>query len=395
MKNQAICKMAFEDGTVFTGTSFGATGTTCGEAVFNTSMSGYQEILTDPSYRNQMITMTYPLIGNYGVCPEDEESTQVAISGLIVKELSRNTSNFRATESLDTYLKSHNVIGLTDVDTRAITRKLRIKGAMKAVISNEILDDLKLIAMAKSSQDMAGLDLAKEASCTTPYQWSEGYSSSFAGPTTSLNNAHTNASDKPKIVAIDCGIKRNIARNLVQAGFDVTIVPVTTSAKDILAMSPQGVFVSNGPGDPEPVTYVVETIQTLIEKDMPIFGICLGHQLLSIALGAKTFKLKFGHRGGNQPVINHDIDAVEITSQNHGFGVDLDSITELDIRPTHVNLNDNTLEGFAHKSKPIFAVQYHPEASPGPHDATYLFNSFYNMVKTGLPPQKNSTHTAQ
>jgi len=395
MKNQAICKMAFEDGTVFTGTSFGATGTTCGEAVFNTSMTGYQEILTDPSYRNQMITMTYPLIGNYGVCPEDEESNELAISGLIIKELSRITSNFRANESLDTYLKSHNIVGLTDVDTRAITRMLRIKGAMKAVISNELLDDVKLVAMAKLSQNMAGLDLAKAATCTTPYQWSEGYTSLFSGPTTSLNNNKGNKAKNPKIVAIDCGIKRNIARNLVQAGFDLTIVPVTTSAEEILALKPQGVFVSNGPGDPEPVTYVVETLKLLIEKNMPIFGICLGHQLLSIALGAKTFKLKFGHRGGNQPVINYDIDEVEITSQNHGFGVDLDSIANLDIRPTHVNLNDNTLEGFAHKSKPIFAVQYHPEASPGPHDATYLFDAFYNMVQTGLAPEKITANSGR
>ncbi len=379
MKQNKIAKLALEDGTIYTGTSFGASGTTDGEAVFNTSLMGYQEIMTDPSYRGQIVTMTYPLIGNYGTSQEDVESPQIQVSGFVIKELSLQHSNFRADQSIQDYLQSNNIIGLCDIDTRALTRKLRVDGAMKSVISTEILDDAELVKLARQSQGLVGRDLVCEVTGNKPVKWDKGFHSKFSGPI-------TNQADNAKryhIVAIDCGMKQNIARNLVEAGFDVTIVPAQTTADEILKLNPDGIFVSNGPGDPEPITYTVETIKQLIEKEIPTFGICLGLQLISLALGAKTYKLKFGHRGGNQPVKNLDTDRVEITSQNHGFAVDMDSINQDDVRVSHINLNDNTVEGIAHKKLPLFAVQYHPEASPGPHDANYLFHSFYKMVDSG------------
>lgn len=384
MEHRAIAKLGLEDGTVLTGKSFGAAGTCEGEVVFNTSMTGYQEILTDPSYRGQIVTMTYPLIGNYGVCQEDVESGAVQVAGFLVRDLAERHSNFRAGQSLENYLRANRIVGLCGIDTRALTRKLRIQGAMKGVISTDIADNQELIERARASAGLVGRDLVKEVTCTSQSHWKFGYESSFAGPI--KNNLTGTSAARPAIVAIDCGMKHNICRNLVQAGFDVTVVPATATTAQILEHKPAGVFISNGPGDPEPIEYTIKTIQGLMQKEIPMFGICLGVELIGLALGGKTFKLKFGHRGANHPVKNLDTGRVEITAQNHGFAVDFDSLDPGSVRLTHVNLNDNTLEGIAHKSLPLFAVQYHPEASPGPHDATYLFDEFYKMVQTGKAP---------
>lgn len=381
MNQPQIAKLALEDGTIYTGTSFGATGTSEGEAVFNTSLTGYQEIMTDPSYRRQIVTMTYPLIGNYGIGPEDVESPRIQVAGFVVREVATDPSNFRAQQTLSDYLRDNKIIGLYNIDTRALTRKIRVKGAMKSVLSTEILDDRELVQMARDSKSLVGQDLVQEVTCQKPQVWKNGYESDFSGPKTNPENILNKK--RPTIVAIDCGMKQNISRNLIEAGFDVTIVPAQTSVEEILAYQPDGIFVSNGPGDPEPIRYTVDTLKQLIKKEIPIFGICLGLQLLSLALGGKTYKLKFGHRGGNQPVKNLDTGKVEITSQNHGFAVDRDSLNSDDVRVTHINLNDNTLEGIAHKHLPLFAVQYHPEASPGPHDANYLFHAFYKMIQSG------------
>jgi carbamoyl-phosphate synthase small subunit len=378
-----IAKLALEDGTVFTGRAFGATGTCTGEVVFNTSMMGYQEILTDPSYRGQIVTMTYPLIGNYGVNAEDAESNRVQASGFIVRELAAGHSNFRASQSLESYLAAENVIGISGIDTRALTRKIRITGAMNGVLSTEIDDDVKLVAMAKEAAGLVGRDLVREVSAKESCQWTQGYTSAFAGPNEQRAKKETM---KPSVVAFDCGLKQNISRNLIEAGFDVTIVPATASLDEVLAAKPDGIFVSNGPGDPEPIDYTIKTIGELLKKEIPMFGICLGIELIGLAMGAKIYKMKFGHRGGNQPVMNLDTRKVEITAQNHGFALDADSLDTDILRLTHVNLNDQSLEGFAHKKQPMFAVQYHPEASPGPHDSTYLFDAFYQMVVSGKVP---------
>jgi len=382
-----ICKLALEDGTVFTGQAFGAEGTHDGEVCFNTSMTGYQEILTDPSYAGQIVTMTYPLIGNYGVNEEDIESKGPQVEGFIIKELARRKSNFRASDSLEDYLKENGVVGIEGVDTRAITRKLRIDGAMKGSISTEILDDAELVARAQAWTGLVGQDMVKRVAPTKSFDWSKGYESDFA-------MEHRTKAGRYKVVAIDCGMKRNILRNLVETGCEVTVVPPATKAEAVLERKPDGVFISNGPGDPEPIRYAYECLRGLIGKT-PIFGICLGHQLLSLALGAKTYKLKFGHRGGNQPVMNLATRRVEITSQNHGFAVDTDSLVKVGGTPTHENLNDKTLEGFTHKELPIFSVQYHPEASPGPHDATYLFDCFIDMIKSGNAPTAEEMAKAQ
>ena len=381
-------KLALEDGTVYTGTAFGAHGTHSAEIVFNTSMSGYQEILTDPSYAGQIVTMTYPQIGNYGTNSEDLESDRPHAEGLIVRELSSRVSNFRSQQSLQDYLAQHGVIAMQGIDTRALTKKLRQQGVMNGVLSTKILDDLQLADLARKAPGLLGRDLVKEVSPKSTNQWKEGFQSQFAMA----------ASQEPtglKIVAIDCGIKRNILRHLVEAGFSVTVVPADTSAEKITKLKPDGLFVSNGPGDPQPVSYTIETIRQLIPTRLPIFGICLGMQLLGLALGGKTYKLKFGHRGANQPVMNLGTSRVEITSQNHGFAVDIDSLNPDEVETTHVNLNDNTLEGISHRIWPIYAVQYHPEASPGPHDATYLFDCFANMIRTGRAPTAEDMARAQ
>lgn len=382
-----VCKLALEDGTIFTGGSFGAEGTHVGEVCFNTSMAGYQEILTDPSYTGQIVTMTYPLIGNYGVTEEDVESRGPAVEGFVIKELARRRSNFRATLSLDEYLQKHGVVGIEGVDTRAITRKLRIQGALKGAISTEILDDAALVEKAKAWTGLVGEDMVKRVMPDKPFPWNKGYESRFAMD-------HRKPAGKYRLVALDCGMKLNILRNLVEIGCEVTVVPPTSTAKEILAYRPTGIFVSNGPGDPEPLSYAIDALKGLIGQ-VPIFGICLGHQLLALALGARTYKLKFGHRGGNQPVINLATRRVEITSQNHGFAVDTATLLKVGGVPTHENLNDRTLEGFSHKDQPIFSVQYHPEASPGPHDAIYLFDCFADMMNTGRAPTAEHMAAAQ
>ncbi|MBL9092335.1 MAG: glutamine-hydrolyzing carbamoyl-phosphate synthase small subunit [Planctomycetaceae bacterium] len=370
-----VAKLALEDGTVFTGRAIGAEGEVDGEVCFNTSMTGYQEILTDPSYRGQIVTMTYPQIGNYGVNADDVESAKPHLSGFVVKELSGRVSNFRADGDLGAYLKKYNIVGIDGVDTRALVRKLRITGAMKGVLSTTDLDDRSLVAKAKASPGLVGRDLVREVMPTQPREWSENLS-----PWMKLEQSQTSADDagKPHVVALDYGMKWNIPRYLRDEGFRVTVMPGTASAADVLAADPDGVFLSNGPGDPEPLEYAVQTIQGVLGKK-PIFGICLGHQLLSLACGAKTFKLKFGHRGANQPVMNLQTGVVEITSQNHGFAVDEPSLPS-DLEVTHRNLNDNTIEGVRHKKVPAFSVQYHPEASAGPHDSSYLFKQFRELI---------------
>lgn len=382
------CKLALENGLVFTGTAFGATGSRYGEVVFNTSMTGYQEILTDPSYAGQIVTMTYPLIGNYGVNEQDIESACPHVQGFVVKELASRHSNYRAEESLDSYLEKHGIIGLAGVDTRAITRQIRIHGAMTGYISTDITDDAELVRQAKESPSIVGTDLVSTVTCDKPYQWDEPLHELL----TRRNQPDT--ASRYNVVAIDCGVKRNILRHLVSAGCDVTVVSAGTCADDILARKPDGVFVSNGPGDPDPVTGTIEALRGLVGQ-VPIFGICLGQQLLCLAMGADRFKLKFGHRGANQPVKNMVTGRVEITSQNHGFGITTDSLERTGMQPTHVNLNDNTLEGFTHTELPVFAVQYHPEASPGPHDAAYLFDLFTQSMSSRRPPTVEQVCTIQ
>jgi carbamoyl-phosphate synthase small subunit len=359
------CFLALEDGTTFAGQSFGATGTAEGEVVFNTAMTGYQEILTDPSYCGQIVTMTAPLIGNYGVNKDDLESSGQHLSGFVVKELSRIYSNQRATGSLSDYLRSAGIIGISGIDTRALTRRLREQGALRGVISTEISDPMELVHRARSIPVMAGQNLVRKVMPSGEKIWS------------SKTEGHNEAL---RVVALDCGIKHNILRSLVSAGCVVHVVPPTTSAENILEKRPHGILAGNGPGDPEVVTDGIGNLKKLLGK-VPIFGICLGHQLLSLALGAKTYKLKFGHHGANHPVLNQDTGRVEITSQNHGFAVDVPSLEAVGGRVTHVNLYDQSLEGFAHDKLKVFAVQYHPEAAPGPHDSEYLFDQFIRMMK--------------
>ncbi len=368
-------KLALEDGTVYTGTSFGAEGEVAGEVCFNTSMTGYQEILTDPSYRGQIVAMTYPQIGNYGVNLEDVESHKPHLAGFLVRENSRRLSNFRADGALDDYLKHWNIVGLEGIDTRALVRRLRIHGAMKGILSTTDLDNARLVAKAKASLGLVGRDLVREVIPEGPVQW-----------TTPLSH-WTNllpidypepGPDAPHVVALDYGMKWNIARHLFSMGCRVTVLPGTATADEVLAQKPDGVFLSNGPGDPEPLDYAYATIRDLLGQK-PIFGICLGHQLLALACGAKTYKLKFGHRGANQPVLNKDTRRVEITTQNHGFAVDDQSLPD-ELEVTHWNLNDHTIEGMRHRRQPAFSVQYHPEASAGPHDSSYLFGQFRAML---------------
>jgi carbamoyl-phosphate synthase small subunit len=373
----AIAKLALEDGSVFTGHAFGAAGSSEGEVVFNTSMTGYQEILTDPSYKGQIVTMTYPLIGNYGINRRDVESKRPHVAGFVIKELSPVYSNYRADLSLDEYLKQNNIIGIQGIDTRALVRKLRIEGAMRGILSTEILDDAKLVEKARHAAMMAGADWVQAVKPGCEYGWTEDQGEWRLGKVERGDGLH--------VVALDCGAKSNILRHLVERGIKVTVLPPDVTADEILKHRPDGLFVSNGPGDPAVLDYAIKPIQGVMDQ-LPIFGICLGHQLLGRAIGADTYKLKFGHRGGNQPVMNLDTGRVEITSQNHGFAVEQKSLEKAGGVVTHINLNDQTVEGFRHKSLPVFSVQYHPEASPGPHDAAYLFDAFVEMMKTKKAP---------
>jgi carbamoyl-phosphate synthase small subunit len=366
--------LALEDGTVFWGKAFGARGDTFGEVVFNTNLTGYQEVLTDPSYKGQIVTMTNPLIGNYGINDDDLESRRPQVEGFIVKEGSKRASNWRAQYSLEEWLQRHAVVGIQGIDTRALTRHLRTCGAMRGAVSSSDLAPDRLIARVQASPGLMGRDLVREVTCGAPYTWTDGEWHWPEG----YSKAITDSSERFRIVAYDFGMKRNILRKLVHSGCDVTVVPAHTPAAEALQCNPHGIFLSNGPGDPEAVPYAIETVRQLIGVK-PIFGICLGHQILALALGGKTYKLKFGHRGGNHPVMHLPTRKVEITAQNHGFAVDTESLPA-EVEVTHVNLNDHTVEGMRHRELPVFSVQYHPEASPGPHDSWYLFERFKVML---------------
>ena len=369
--------LALEDGTLFYGRSFTGHAEAVGEVVFNTSMSGYQEILTDPSYCGQMVTMTYPLIGSYGVNHEDVESDRIQARALLVKEYQEYPSNYRSEKTLADYLREAGIPGIEGIDTRALTRHIRVRGAMKAALSTRELDPEALVEKARQSPNMTGLDLARVVTCREPMLWQNGGMSRLE---TGIEGFQwPEGPNRLHIAAMDYGIKYNILRSLEQRGCSILVLPAVTDSRTIDRLNPDGLFLSNGPGDPAPVTYAVDMIREQMGR-RPIFGICLGHQLIGLALGGKTFKLKFGHRGGNQPVKNLTTGRVEITAQNHGFCVDMDSLKDADIEITHMNLNDNTVEGLRHRKLPLFSVQYHPEASPGPHDASYLFDRFVEMV---------------
>jgi carbamoyl-phosphate synthase small subunit len=367
--------LALEDGKTFRGRGYGAPGERFGEVVFNTSLSGYQEILTDPSYAGQIVILTYPHIGNYGTNRLDSESSRPFAEGLVVRELSQLASNWRSEEGISAFLADFGVPIISHIDTRALVLHLRKHGAMRGVISTIESDGARLAAKAKASPSMVGLDLASRVTTPTRYEWNE--------PSATLGKEETVARSAARfrVVAYDYGIKQNILRKLVDAGCHVIVVPAKTSARVVLDLKPDGVFLSNGPGDPEPVAYAARAVHDLLGR-VPIFGICLGHQIVGLALGGKTYKLKFGHHGGNHPVLNLETNKVEITAQNHGFAVDPDSLKSSAVVLTHRNLNDDTLEGLRHKSLPLFSVQYHPEASPGPHDSAYLFGKFVAMMET-------------
>ncbi len=372
-----IAKLALEDGTVYTGTAFGARGEVAGEVCFNTSMVGYQEILTDPSYRGQIVVMTYPQIGIYGVNSEDIESWKIHLAGFVVRERSRRVSNYRAEESLEEFLKKQGIVAMEGIDTRALVRRIRVRGAMKGVLSTVDLDDTSLVHKAQESPGLVGRDLVLEVMPERAFPW-EPSATVWANIRPERWQGSSGIRSTPHVVVLDFGMKWNIARMLRTVGCRVTVVPGRTGADDVLALQPDGILLSNGPGDPEPIHYAQETVRRLLPKK-PVFGICLGHQLIALACGAKTFKLKFGHRGANQPVLNKAANTVEITTQNHGFSVDPDSIPD-ELEVTHINLNDFTIEGLRHTKFPAFSVQYHPEASAGPHDSMYLFEQFREML---------------
>jgi carbamoyl-phosphate synthase small subunit len=367
--------LALEDGTVFEGQSFGAPVERAGEVVFNTAITGYQEVFTDPSYSGQIVVLTNPQIGNYGANENDSESSRPYIEGLAVREFSPLSSNWRSDQTAQSFLTSNGVPVISGIDTRALVLHLRSRGVMRGVLSSISTDAKELVERAKKSPSMNGLDLATRVSTKEQYAWDRG--AIAASPSEDVGDP---AEPKFHVVAYDFGIKRNILRMLVQSGSRVTVVPAGTKAEDVLALKPSGVFLSNGPGDPEPLTYQAEQVRKLVGK-VPIFGICLGHQILGLALGGKTYKLKFGHRGANHPVLNKLTGRVEITSHNHGFAVDPDSLNLNEIEITHMNLNDQTLEGFRHRNHPVFCVQYHPEAAPGPHDSHYLFGDFVKLME--------------
>jgi carbamoyl-phosphate synthase small subunit len=375
MQKRVEAMLALADGRVFSGWSVGATGEALGEVVFNTSLMGYQEVLTDPSYRGQLVTMTYPLIGNYGLNSEDAEAERIFLAGFVVREECTAPSNWRSRSSLHQYLYQHGIVGIAGLDTRALTRHLREEGAQTGIISTLDLNPKSLVRRAAAYPTLDGRDLVREVTCSEPYGWTE---------TTWSMKSGTEPKSSPEegryyVVAYDYGIKRNILRNLVKAGCRVEIVPAATPANEVLARNPDGIFLSNGPGDPAAVDYAIAETQKLLGKK-PIFGICLGHQILCLALGGKTYKLKYGHHGGNQPVMDLTTQKVEITAQNHGYAVDIDSMGG-DVVCTHLNLNDQTVEGMVHRQLPVFSVQYHPEASPGPHDARYLFDRFVELME--------------
>jgi len=372
--------LALADGAVFRGRAFGALGEVVGELVFNTSMTGYQEILTDPSYEGQLVAMTYPEIGNVGVNREDVESRRPYVGGFVVREYCEAPSSWRAEESLGAYLARHGIPGIEGIDTRALVRHLRARGSQEAVVSSVDLDPKRLVRRAKESPGLIGRDLVRDVTCAEPYEWTEGPWQLGRGYASAEEAAAARERPPFRVVAYDFGIKHNILRKLRGEGCKVTVVPAQTPAEDVLALKPDGVFLSNGPGDPEPCTYAVDNIRRLMGRQ-PIFGICLGHQLTGIALGGKTFKLKFGHHGGNHPVKQLNTGKIEITAHNHNFAVDPDSLPQSEVELTHMDLNDSTLEGLRHRNLPLFSVQYHPEASPGPHDSHYLFKDFVTMME--------------
>jgi carbamoyl-phosphate synthase small subunit len=368
---QQPAKLALEDGTIYTGRAFGASGERFGEVVFNTSMTGYQEVLTDPSYTGQIVCMTYPLMGNYGVTSQDKESDKLRVEGFIVRENARQASNYRREHDLSAYLRDSGIIGIEGIDTRGLVRRLRVSGAMMGVISTTDLDNASLVHKARTCPKIVGRDLVREVVPKEPFHWQQGFDNQLVSYLAPREATH-------HVVALDYGMKHNILRCLVQVGCKVTVLPGTATAGEVKAHNPDGVFLSNGPGDPEALDYAIDTIRELIDY-RPLFGICLGHQLLGLAMGAQTFKLKFGHRGANQPVLNQITNRVEITTQNHGFAVRLENLPTA-LEPTHINLNDHTLEGMRHRHLPVFSVQYHPEAAAGPHDSGYLFEEFTKLM---------------
>ncbi|MUJ37620.1 glutamine-hydrolyzing carbamoyl-phosphate synthase small subunit [Aliivibrio fischeri] len=377
--------LVLEDGTVFHGQSIGADGSAVGEVVFNTSMTGYQEILTDPSYSQQIVTLTYPHIGNTGINSEDEESSSIHAQGLVIRDLPLLASNFRSEQTLSEYLKSQNIVGIADIDTRKLTRILREKGAQNGcIVAGTNLDEAFALAQAKEFPGLKGMDLAKEVTTSEAYQWKQGSWTLTGG----LPEEKADSELPFHVVAYDFGAKRNILRMLVDRGCRLTVVPAQTSAEEVLAMNPDGVFLSNGPGDPAPCTYAIEATKVFLEKGLPIFGICLGHQILALASGAQTIKMKFGHHGANHPVKDLDRDVVMITAQNHGFAADEETLPE-NLRATHKSLFDGTLQGIHRTDKPAFSFQGHPEASPGPHDAAPLFDHFIELIQQSIADKTN------